>query len=85
MHNVIRLKKLNVQPDDMTGVLELDAEEGLDNKKESDKAVKTFEYVKLGGKITWSDPVMTEPTCSTIIRLGWVISLPDRLTYTPAV
>ena len=59
--------------------------EGLDNKSESDTAIKTFEHVKSGDKITWSDPVMTEPTRNMVTRLGQVIRLSDRLTYTLAV
>ena len=85
MRDVIWLKKLYFQPNDVAGVLELGMEEGLDNKSESDTAVKTFECVKSGGGITWSDPVMMEPARNTVTRLGRVIRLPDRLTYTPAV
>ncbi len=49
--NVIWLKKLYFQPDDIVGVLELDTEEGLDDESESETAMKTFECFKSGGKI----------------------------------
>ncbi len=39
--DVIWLKQLYFQPDDEAGVLELDTEEGLDNKSESDTAMRT--------------------------------------------
>ena len=68
-HNVIWLKKLYFQPNDVAGMLELDAEEGLDNKSESDTAMKTFERVKLGGNIM-GNPVVTEPTRNMVTRLG---------------
>ena len=84
-HDVIWLEKLYFQPDDMAGVLELDTEEGLDNKSESDTAMTPFKSVKMGGNITWSDPVMTELTSDTVTRLDWKIKPPDRLTYTPAI
>ncbi len=84
-NDVIWLKKMYFQPDDVAGVLELDTEEGLGNKSESNTVMKTFEHVKSGGKITWSDPVMTELTRNMVTRLGRVIRLPDKSTYTPVV
>ena len=75
---------MNFQPDDVANVLELDTEIGLEDESESNTAIKPFESVKLGGNIMWSDPVMTEPTRNGV-RLGRVIWLPDRLTYTPTV
>ena len=83
--DVIWLKKLYYETDDMAGVLELDTEEGLDNKSESDTAMKTLERVKSGGEIMWSDPVMTELTRNMVTRLVQEIRPPDRLTHTPAV
>ena len=85
MRDVIWLKKMHFQPDDVANVLELDTEIGLEDESESNTAIKPFESVKLGGNITWSDPVMTEPTRNTVTRLGWAIKPPDRLMYTPAV
>ena len=40
--DVIWLKKLYFQPDDMSGVLELDMAEGLDNSSESNTKVNAF-------------------------------------------
>ena len=51
MHDVVWLKRLYFQPNDVAGVLELDTEEGLDNKSENDTVVKPFKHVKLGGNI----------------------------------
>ena len=85
VHNVIWLKKLYFQADGMAGVMELDTEDCLDNESESDTAMKMFKRVKLGGHVTWSDPVVTKPPCNMVTTLGWVIRLPDRLTYTPVV
>ena len=83
--DVIRLKKLYFQPDDLTGVLELDTAEGLYDASKSNTQVNAFKPVKLGGELMWSDPVVTEPTRNTVTRLGWAIKPPDRLKYTPAV
>ncbi len=82
MHDVIWLKKLYFQPDDMTGVLELDTAEGLDDSSKSSTQVNAFEPVRSGGKIMWS---LTEPTRNMVTRPGRVFKPPDRLTHTSAV
>jgi hypothetical protein len=68
MRDVIWLKRLHFQPDDVTGMLELDtAEDFSDN---SNKPVQNNLPLRLGGEVIWSDPIVTEPTHSGVTRLG---------------
>ena len=66
-------------------MLELDTKIGLEDESESGTEMNSFESVKMGGNITWSDPVVTEHTQNRVTRPGRVIRLPDRLMYTPAI
>ena len=51
--------KMHFQPNDVAGVLDLDMVGVIGNT--SDTPVNTVELVKSGGKVTWSDPIMTKP------------------------
>ena len=66
--DVIWLKRLHFQPDDVTGVLEVDTAEDIGNN--CDMPEQMILPLKLGGKVTGSDPVVTEPTHSGVTRLG---------------
>ena len=85
MGDFIWLKKLHFQPDDIAGVLELYTIEGIDDSSKSTTQANDFKNVKLGGNITWSNPVVMEPTHNLVTRLGQGIKPPDRLMYTPVV
>ena len=80
--DIIWLKRLHIQPDEVAGVLDLDRVEDQDT---SDILVNTVKTGKTGGKVAWSDPIVTAASQNTVIRLGRVIKPPDRLTYTPVV
>jgi hypothetical protein len=81
--DIIWLKRLHFQPDDVTGVLELDTAEDIGNNGNTPEQINL--PLKSGGKVTWSDPAVTEPTRSGVTRLGRIIKTPERLTYAPAV
>ena len=76
-------KPLHFQPDDVKGVLELDTAEDFGNNGYA--LIQNSLPVKSGGKVTWSGPIVTEPTHSRVTRLGQITTSPERLTYAPAV
>ena len=75
MHDVIWLKHMHFQPDNVARVLELeDVQDVLDDIEDvcadsvmSDASVTPL---KSGGNVTWHDPVVTVPTTSSVTQSG---------------
>ena len=81
--DVIWLKQLHFQTDDVTGVRELDtAEDCGDN---GNTTVPNNLPLQAGDEVTWSDPIVTEPTRSGVTRSGQTIKTPERLTCAATV
>ena len=81
--DIILLKRLYFQPDNVPGVLELDTADNFGNN--GNMPVPNNLPLQSGGAVTWSDPVVTEPTHSGVTRSGHIIKTLERLTYAPAI
>jgi len=89
-HDVIWLKHMHFQPDDITGVLELENMQGIvDGIEEVHADNATYDMnvtpQKSGGSVTWNHPVVTIPTASRVTQSGQILKPPERLTCAPAV